>query len=132
MRSSYRLRKSWWRKFSKIISQSRKVINSEFVIFYLPNRLINHRFGISIPGKLVKKSTQRHYYKRQVKNMLISFLKEINQQKTFQPKYFDFAIIIRSGFQAQDKFYAKQESLTKLLSLILRKELSLTNKKIYA
>ena len=132
MQSSYRLCKSWWRKFSKIINQSRKVVNTEFVIFYFPNQLVNHRFGVSIPSKLVKKSTQRHYYKRQVKNILVFFLKETNQQRIFQPKYFDFAIIIRSGFQAQAKFSAKQESLTKLLNLILHKELSLTNKKTYA
>jgi ribonuclease P protein component len=99
----------------------------------LPNQSINHRFGISIPRKLVKKSTERNYYKRQVKNILISFLKENSQQKIFQPRHFDFAVIIRSGFRAEDKFSVKQEPLTKLLNLILQKELSLlTNKKIYA
>jgi ribonuclease P protein component len=132
MQSSYRLRKPWWRKFSKVINQSRKVINTEFVIFYFPNQLTNHRFGIAVSSKLVKKSVQRHYYKRQVKNILTSFLKENNQLRTFQPKHFDFAIIIRSGFRNQDKFSAKQESLTKLLNLILHKELSLISKKIYA
>jgi len=100
------------------------------VIFYLPNQLVNHRFGISIPRKLVKKSSQRNYYKRQVKNILISFLKENSQQKFF-PRFFDFVIIIRFGFQAQNKFSTKQTSLTKLLNSILQKELSLTNK-IYA
>ena len=101
------------------------------MIFYFPNQLVNHRFGVSIPSKLVKKSTQRHYYKRQVKNVLDFFLKENNQPRVFPPKCFDFTIITRSGFQAQDKFSAKQESLTKLLNLILYKELS-TNKKTYA
>jgi len=102
------------------------------VIFYLPNQLVNHRFGISIPRKLVKKSSQRNYYKRQVKNILISFLKENNPQKFFQPRYFDFVIIIRFGFQAQNKFSVKQISLTKLLNSILQKELFLINKKTYA
>jgi len=60
------------------------------------------------------------------------FLKENNQQTVFQPKHFDFVIIVRFGFQTQDKFSAKQESLTKLLNLILHKELPLTNKKTYA
>jgi ribonuclease P protein component len=126
--SSYRLRKPWWRKFSKIVSQSRKVVNSEFVIFYSPSKLINHRFGISIPRKLVKKPTERNYCKRQVKNILIFFLKENSQQNSFQLRHFDFVVIIRSGFRNEDNFSVKQESLTKLLALVLQKELSLTNK----
>jgi ribonuclease P protein component len=100
------------------------------VIFYLPNQLFNHRFGISVPRKLVKKSSQRNYYKRQVKNILTFFLKE-NSQTNFFPKHFDFVIIIRFGFQTQGKFLVKQVSLTKMLNSILQKELSLTNKKLY-
>jgi ribonuclease P protein component len=130
MWGAYRLRKPWWRKFSKVVNRNRKVINPEFVIFYLPNQLVNHRFGISIPRKKVKKSSQRNYYKRQVKNILISFLKASSSQKFF-PRHFDFVIIVRFGFQTQDDFSVKQASLTNSLNLILQKELSLTNKKIY-
>jgi ribonuclease P protein component len=104
------------------------------VIFYSSNQLTNHRFGISVPKKLVKEPTERNYYKRQVKNILIAFLKENNPQKIFQPQHFDFVIIIRSGFRGEDEFLVKQESLTKLLNLIRQKEFSLTNnnKKTYA
>lgn len=99
------------------------------MLFYLPNQLTNHHFGISVPRKLIKKATQRNYYKRQVKNILISFLKKNEPSKFFKLKHFDFVVIVRSGFRTKDTFLAKQESLTTLFNLIL--QYPLVNRKNY-
>src|SRR5690349_12005093 len=104
MWNPYRLRKVW--EFSKVLKEGKKMVNNtEFVIFYLPNQLNNCRFGISIPRKVVKKATQRNYYKRQIKNILIYFLKEHKDAcQVSQLNHYDFVIIARSGLS--EKFSA--------------------------
>ncbi|RHZ36551.1 ribonuclease P protein component [endosymbiont GvMRE of Glomus versiforme] len=120
----YRLRKVWG--FSKILSQGKKIVNSDFVIFYLPNQLNNCRFGISIPRKVVKKATQRNYYKRQIKNILTCFLKESKDDcQIYQSNHCDLVIITRSGLS--EKFAARQKSLVELLASIPQKKLSSIN-----
>ncbi|RHZ37739.1 ribonuclease P protein component [endosymbiont GvMRE of Glomus versiforme] len=126
----YRLRKGWG--FSKVLNQGKKTVNSEFVIFYLPNQLNNCRFGISIPRKIVKKATQRNYYKRQIKNILTCFLKEQKDDcQVYRSNHYDLVIIIRSGLS--EKFTARQKSLVELLASISQKEsnsVNLTKNKI--
>jgi len=111
-----------------VLNQGKKIVNSEFVIFYLPNQLNNCRFGISIPRKGVKKATQRNYCKRQIKNMLTFSLKKDRDTCQFsQPNHYDLVIIIRSGFLTTDQFAAKQKSLVELLASISQKELCSVN-----
>jgi len=111
-----------------VLNQGKKIVNSEFVIFYLPNQLNNCRFGISIPRKGVKKATQRNYCKRQIKNMLTFSLKKDRDTCQFsQPNHYDLVIIIRSGFLTTDQFATKQKSLVELLASISQKELCSVN-----
>jgi len=44
------------REITTVIKEGRKVINSEFVIFYSLSQLDNCQFGIGVPRKLVKKA----------------------------------------------------------------------------
>lgn len=76
MKNFYSLRKVW--DFSRLINQGKKVVNSEFMVFFLPNQLNNCRFGISIPRKLAKKASQRNYSKRQIRNIVFFFLSKEN------------------------------------------------------
>jgi len=112
-----------------VFKQGKKIINSEFVAFYLPNHSnIICRFGISIPRKIVKNATQRNYYKRQIKNTLVSFLKEHKIICPFnQPNHYDLVIVIRPNFLTVDDFSVKQKSLVELLDLIPQKKLYLNN-----
>ena len=126
MWSAYRLHKTW--EFSEVFKQGKKVINSEFVAFYLPNHLNTCRFGISVPRKIVKKATQRNYCKRQIKNILVSFLREHEIICPFnQPNHYDLVIVIRPNFLTINDFSAKQKSLVELLDLIPQKKLHLNN-----
>jgi len=98
------------------------------VAFYLPNHLNTCRFGISIPRKIVKKATRRNYCKRQIKNILVSFLKEYKNACPFnQPNHYDLVIVARQSFLTNDDFSAKQKSLVELLELIPQKELHSIN-----
>ncbi|CAI2183012.1 6079_t:CDS:2, partial [Funneliformis geosporum] len=107
------LRKPW--EFAEVINQGKKVISAEFRIFYSPNQLNNCQWGISTPQKLVKKATQRNYYKRQIKSILAQHKDSICQALT--PKHYNLLIIIRPGFLTS-QFSAKQSSLTELLNSI--------------
>jgi len=98
------------------------------VAFYLPNHLNTCRFGISVPRKIVKKATQRNYCKRQIKNILVSFLREHKIICPFnQPNHYDLVIVIRPNFLTINDFSAKQKSLVELLDLIPQKKLRLNN-----
>jgi len=105
------------RKITTVIKKGRKVINSEFVIFYSPSQLNNCQFGIGVPRKLVKKAVWRNYYKRQVKNILINY-KNFYQGSS---NHYDFMIIIRPGFLVS-QFLVKQNSLFELLNSVFHKE----------
>lgn len=125
MWSSYRLRKA--QEFTAVIQQGKKLVNSDLAIFACPNHLANCRFGISIPRKLVKKATQRNYYKRQVKNIIILWLKANNDScQIIQPDHQDLVIIVRSGFLLHN-FAAKQDSWERLILALTRPEQSAPN-----
>lgn len=106
------------REIAAVIEKRKKVINSEFVIFYSPSQLGNCRFGIGISCKLVKKATQRNYYKRQIKNILVSH-KNLYQNPS---SHYDLVIIIRPEF-LMGQFLTRQVSLVRLLGSIFQEEL---------
>jgi len=108
------------REIALVIKKGRKVINSEFVIFYSLSQLQNCRFGISIPRKLVKGAVQRNYYKRQIKNILASY--KICQGLS---SHYNLVIIIRPGFLVS-QFPVKQASLVELFGSVSQKESKLS------
>jgi len=105
------------REISAVIQKGRKVINSEFVIFYSLSQIKNCRFGVGISRKLVKGAVQRNYYKRQIKNVLTNH-KSFCQSSS---SHYNLVIIIRPGFLVS-QFSARQESLVELLGSIVQKE----------
>lgn len=120
----YRLRKN--SEFQKIITQAHKVANRNFTIFLSSNKLNNCQFGISIPHKWVKKAVDRNYYKRQIRNILIQYLKKYNNscQLTINHCHYNLVIIIRPSYLTSD-FATNQENLTKLLFFALSKKTSI-------
>ena len=120
----YRLRKDWQFK-DIIIEEGQKVVNLSFTIFFAPNNHCNCRFGISTPKKLINLATDRNFYKRQVKGMLISHLKseekkQLNScQTSTEHSHFDLVIIIRHPYLKND-FVTNQKNLYKLLDLVDR------------
>lgn len=122
----YRLRKNW--EFQKIIAQSPPVSNRNFRIFGAESQLNNCQFGISIPRKLVKKAVNRNYYKRQIRNILIYWLKKQNDscQITANHRHYNLVIIIRPAY-LENNFATNQESLNKLLFFAISKKNSIKN-----
>jgi len=114
----YRLRKTW--DFQKIIEQKNKIINYQFLIFYLPNQIANCRFGITIPKKIVKKAVERNLYKRQIKNMLILWIKESGCLE-IENFHYDLVIIMRNSYTDKD-FQHNQKILVSSLNYIVKKE----------
>jgi len=110
----YRLRKNW--EFQKILSEARKLFNDSFTIFFAGDKLNNCRFGISVPHKLVKKSVKRNHYKRQIRSMLIQYLKRHNEscQTSDKHYHYNFVIITRLGY-LDSNFTTNRENLYKLL-----------------
>ena len=118
----YRLRKNW--QFQEIITNGQKIANASFVFFLFPNQLNNCQFGISTPKKLVKKAVGRNKYKRQIREMLINYLKK-NQdscQNDDDHKHYDFVMIIRHSYLETD-FQMNQKNLYKLIDLAHKKNI---------
>ena len=93
-----------------------KTVNASFVVFSVENKLNNCQFGISTPKKLVKKAVDRNRFKRQVREMLITHLK--NHQDTCQisanHSHCNLVIIIRYPYLEND-FATNRKNLDKLL-----------------
>ena len=98
------------------MKKGQKIINPSFTIFFTTNNHNNCRFGISTPIKLIKLATDRNFYKRQVRGMLISHLKEHHDscQISDNHLHYDFVIIIRYSYLKND-FPTNQDNLYKLL-----------------
>ena len=109
----YRLKKNW--QFQKIIKEKKKLINESFLIFWYLNKLGHCQFGISVPQKMIKKSTKRNYYRRQVHSMLNSIFKKNNNFCCYRKNHFDLIIIIRQPYLT-NIFLSNQEKLTEVLS----------------
>ena len=93
-----------------------KIVNASFVVFSVENKLNNCQFGISTPKKMVKKAVDRNRFKRQVREMLITHLK--NHQNSCQTStnhsHCNLVIIIRYPYLESD-FATNQKNLYKLL-----------------
>ena len=109
----YRLRKNW--QFKALIKSGQRIANPNFVIFSAENNLDNCLFGISIPQKLVKKAVDRNYYKRQIRNMIILFLKKNGDscQIGRAHQHRNFVIIVRHFYLVKD-FSTNKQNLYKL------------------
>jgi ribonuclease P protein component len=96
--------------------KGQKIVNASFVVFSVKNKLNNCQFGISIPKKLVKKAVDRNRFKRQVREMLITHLK--NHQDSCKistnHSHYNFVIIVRYPYLESD-FATNQKNLYKLL-----------------
>lgn len=125
---AYRLRKDW--QFQKVVKDGIKVIRSGFTIRVLPltadfikkTRLRCDRclFGISTPKIVAKKSVERNLRKRQIREMLINFLKS-EQNPCGEKKHFHCAIIIVVRFDfLKNSFLSNQTSLIKALFYVFR------------
>ena len=131
---SYRLRKDW--QFENIITEGgQKAVNPSFTIFFTINDHSNCRFGISTPKKLIKLATDRNFYKRQVKGMMISHLKsgekkQSNSCQTITEHLHSDLVIIISYSYLKNNFATNQENLYKLLNLVDRMKRQRGTKKI--
>ena len=110
----YRLRKNW--QFQEIIMKGQKIVNPSFVVFSVANNFNNCQFGISTPKKLIKKAVDRNRFKRQVRDMLISYLKKNSDSCQISDNHLhcNFVIIIRYPYLEND-FQINQKNLYKLL-----------------
>lgn len=120
----YRLRKNW--QFQAVIKGGQRLVNPSFVIFSAESNLSNCLFGISVPQKLVKKAVDRNYYKRQIRNMIILFLKKNNDncQRGNVHQHRNFVIIVRHFYLAND-FATNQRNLYKLWSLTFERRINI-------
>lgn len=119
----YKLRKNW--QFQAIIKKSKKIFDKNFNIFFDKNKSKNCRFGISIPQKMIKKSVERNYLKRQIRNILIIYLKNNNNcienfKKNSDHFHSNIVIIIKKSY-LNNKFENNKENLEKLIDLISEK-----------
>lgn len=87
-----------------IISKSKKMVNSFFVIYYCFNDLNYNRYCISVSKKIGKAHT-RNLYKRRIKNIIV---------KNNIVNSLDYVIILRTSIIGHT--YAEIED--KLLSLL--------------
>jgi len=116
--NNYRLRKT--QEFQEIIKKRRKIFNNQLIIFYSEKKdKENCRFGISIPKKIVKKAVHRNKYKRQIKSILISIIKEKNKPLRIISNW-DFVLVIKENF-IKESFQKNKEDLKKLLNFFIWK-----------
>ncbi len=95
--------------FQTIIQAKKKVINSNFIIYYLPNHLTYCRFGIT-SGKKFGKAVLRNKIKRQIRMMLPKnpYVKKVN---------YDFVIMIRNNY-LENEFSDNHKSLHQLINKV--------------
>jgi ribonuclease P protein component len=108
-----------------LVEKGRKIVSHNFVVFLSPISQLetnNCLFGISIPKNLVKKAVNRNYCKRQIRNMLILYLKEHQNNCALGKKktHYKMIIIIRQNYLKND-FTDNQSSLYRLLFYIYQK-----------
>jgi ribonuclease P protein component len=109
--------------------KEQKVVNPSFAIFFAANNHDNCRFGIATPKKLIKLATDRNFYKRQIKGMLISHLKSEEEkqadgcQTNAEHCHSDLVIIIRYPYLKND-FATNQKNLYKLLGLVDKRKIN--------
>lgn len=116
--NNYRLRKT--QEFQEIIKKRRKIFNNQLIIFYSEKKdKENCRFGISIPKKIVKKAVYRNKYKRQIKSILISIIKE-KSNPLRRISNWDLVLVIKENF-IKENFQKNKDDLKKLLNFFIWK-----------
>ncbi|WP_425451147.1 ribonuclease P protein component [endosymbiont GvMRE of Glomus versiforme] len=136
----YRLRKNWM--FQAIIKDKSKkrLINSSFLVFATKNSLNNCKFGISIPKKMLKGSfknkkksfsVKRNKFKRQIREIIIRYLKLNNNScwTSVNHIHYNLVIIIRHHYLNSD-FSTNQINLNNLFCLIFGNTIG-NEKKLY-
>ena len=98
--------------FNEILNYNKKVSNNEFIIFYMPNKFDNVKFGISAPKKLGN-AVLRNKCKRRLRML-------IDECNFLFNKGRNYIIIIKKGFLSLN--YADNlNSLKKLIGGINEK-----------
>lgn len=103
MKKRFRLLKN--KDFKRVLDKRSSVANNEYIIYFRENEIENTRIGISVSSK-IGNSVVRHKIKRQVDQMLITFI-------DFKEKI-DYVIILRKGF-LENSFQDNQEKLKSLI-----------------
>lgn len=91
--------------FDKIFKFKKQFNSSLYTVLYNQNLLNNHRFGILISKKKVKKAVDRNFFRRQIKSILRS-IDDSNEKKKL-----DIIIIIKNNFSEQSYQNKKKELL---------------------
>lgn len=114
---SYRLK-----RFQKVIRSGKRIINfslPQFSFYTSKNNSLSHcQFGISVPRKMIKKASERNFYKRQIKNILIPWLQKADYCHP-QHSHQNLIIIVRYPYLKND-FAANQKNLEQLLVWVLK------------
>lgn len=122
-KTNHRLKKTW--EFQKVIKGRRKISNESFIIFFSNNGNTKGdlksakqacKVGISIPQRIVRKAVFRNKYKRQLKAIIATSIKD---NKNFLARFVDysFVLVIKDKFK-QLTFAENKESLRKLLGFL--------------
>jgi len=124
----HRLCKNW--QFQYLIEKGQKISNSIFIIYLLKNEKKDEKFyrelnnncllGISIPKSLVKKAVKRNLYKRQIRNMLISYFQKNSCLIHYQ--HFVIIIIIKKNY-LENSFFNNQLELYNMFNIFIQKNI---------
>jgi len=117
------------KRFQKVIQTGKRIINfnlPQFSFYVAKNSSLPHcQFGISIPRKMIKKATERNFYKRQIKNILIPWVQKTNP--CYPPHSHQSLIIIMRYPYLKNDFATNQKNLEWLLKWVLKRNLKINN-----
>ena len=113
MKKKYRVKKN--QEFQEILDYKHKYYTKNLMIYYKPNKSNNPRFGISV-GKKIGKAFLRNKYKRQIRMIIINYLKKDNLKKNN-----DYIIILKKNV-CDLSYNELEEQINMSLHLIERKD----------
>ncbi len=105
MKKKNRVRKS--EEFQKIIRSSKKIVNRQYVFYYVPKKETEARIGISL-SKKIGNAVERNKIKRQVRMMCQDII-------DFQNYPLDGIIIVRFDYKDCD-YATNKNNLEKLIN----------------
>lgn len=111
LKKKYRLKKNW--QFQENFKKGTKKISKRFLCSFKKNNEKKCLFGISVPKKISKKSTKRNLYKRQISEMINSFLKE---NFCSEKHIHNNLVIITKKTYEEGKFKEKEKELWNLIN----------------
>lgn len=91
-------------EYTNIINNKKFVKNSFFVVYFVEKRMLNNRYGISVPKK-VGKANQRNKLKRRLKNI-------IDTNRNAIQKSYDYVIIFRKKAIELDYCHLEKKFIT--------------------